>query len=416
MESFYKLQTRLALGYFLIVALAGLLLRSVPLFAIDLPYRHWVHMHSHTAMMGWLYIGFTLICTKLYLSHLKPQQFQWIQRSVILSHLSILGMMISFPIQGYGLWSILSSSTLLISAYLFFFFWNRYSREKILGTTPPMSYIALKVSMWYYIVSSLGPWSMGIVKSLYGKESHLYQATLYFYLHFLYNGWALCVVIALVFYWLERHTKTQLQDQPLSRRSFYFLNCAIVLSYATSLISTSPHSIYSVIGGVGVVFYLMSWVSLIYLVKSITSQRSLPLPRVSIYMVIAILFFIKETAQIFSIIPSLAVWFESQSDLIIAYLHWVFLGVLSISWMQFFKELHLCHPGPIFIACYGLGFLFMESSIVLRGLDSITQLNLGMSYHWFIWGGSFILSVAIILLLGSSYQGASKPKVSHLSD
>ena len=62
-----KKHLQIALGYFLIIAFLGVLLRLF--FIIDVPfdYRFIVHSHSHVALLGWLYTALTSLIYYVYL-------------------------------------------------------------------------------------------------------------------------------------------------------------------------------------------------------------------------------------------------------------------------------------------------------------------------------------------------------------
>ena len=47
-----KKQSAIALGYFLLITILGILLRSFSVIVIDFNYRHIVHAHSHVAILG----------------------------------------------------------------------------------------------------------------------------------------------------------------------------------------------------------------------------------------------------------------------------------------------------------------------------------------------------------------------------
>ena len=92
-----------ALVNFLIIALLGLLLR---LFLVAPPaglnYRNLLHAHSHVALLGWLFSAFFVALTRGFLPGelAGKKSYRW---QFWLAQASVLGMLISFPLQGYGL-------------------------------------------------------------------------------------------------------------------------------------------------------------------------------------------------------------------------------------------------------------------------------------------------------------------------
>ena len=102
-----KKQSIVALLYFLIAASLGIVLRLFPITNVDATYRYLVHTHSHIALLGWVYVALTALifhlCIKLE-AQKKYSKVFWC------TQITILGMLFSFPITGYALFSILFSS------------------------------------------------------------------------------------------------------------------------------------------------------------------------------------------------------------------------------------------------------------------------------------------------------------------
>ena len=66
-----KTHTKLALGYFVLAALLGCVLRFFKVLEIPITYKFIVHTHSHIALLGWVYLALTTLLYKLYLSNAK---------------------------------------------------------------------------------------------------------------------------------------------------------------------------------------------------------------------------------------------------------------------------------------------------------------------------------------------------------
>ncbi len=57
-----KKHLQIALGYFLIIAFLGVLLRLFHIIDVPVNYRFMVHSHSHVALLGWLYTALSQDC------------------------------------------------------------------------------------------------------------------------------------------------------------------------------------------------------------------------------------------------------------------------------------------------------------------------------------------------------------------
>jgi hypothetical protein len=60
-------RARLALGYFVLVAVLGLFLRWLMVSPVDgVNYKNILHAHSHVALLGWLYCAFLRPCSTFF--------------------------------------------------------------------------------------------------------------------------------------------------------------------------------------------------------------------------------------------------------------------------------------------------------------------------------------------------------------
>ena len=67
------------------------------------------------------------------------------------------------------------------------------------------SYKCAKHALWYMVLSSLGPWILGAIMNTLGAESIWYRLSIYFYLHFQYNGWMILGLLGVFIYVMERN-------------------------------------------------------------------------------------------------------------------------------------------------------------------------------------------------------------------
>lgn len=57
----------IALGYFLIIAFLGMILRLFHVIDVPIDFKHIVHAHSHIALLGWVYTALTTFIYYIYL-------------------------------------------------------------------------------------------------------------------------------------------------------------------------------------------------------------------------------------------------------------------------------------------------------------------------------------------------------------
>src|SRR5699024_12439929 len=112
--------------------------------------------------------------------------------------------------------SITFSTLFLFASYVFAWFVMKYIPEEFKSR---FSWNLIRTSLWYLVISSIGPWGIGAVMSTLGPESIWYKSSIYFYLHFQYNAWFIIALLRLLFFFLyERGIR--LYESSLM--SFYF--------------------------------------------------------------------------------------------------------------------------------------------------------------------------------------------------
>ena len=105
---------------FLIAALMGLVLRYAFIGELNFNYRFLTHAHSHVAMLGWVY----LMIYVLFVHYFVPEKKPVFTRLFWLTQLAVVGMMLSFPLQGYAAISILFSTLHIFCSYYQWLTWH----------------------------------------------------------------------------------------------------------------------------------------------------------------------------------------------------------------------------------------------------------------------------------------------------
>ena len=245
-------QIKLALAYFLLAAILGLFLRAFFTGEIAINYKFILHTHSHIALLGWVYLALTTLLYKLFLGTLeqdtKYSNIFWFTQA------SLLGMLLTFPFQGYALLSIIFSTLFLFASYWFTVF---FLKNTPIGLRKTNSFKCIRASLFYLVFSSIGPWALGAIMNILGPESVWYRLAIYFYLHFLYNGWMIMALIGLALYVIEQH-QIGISDRVFGR--FYWsINLAIFLSFFLSTLFATPPLMFYIVGGVGALLQLVAF-------------------------------------------------------------------------------------------------------------------------------------------------------------
>lgn len=383
-----------ALAYFLVAALLGVLLRSFHSIEIPVNYKFIVHAHSHIALLGWVYLALTTLLYKLYLSNLNLDRKYG--RIFWFTQLTLIGMLLTFPFVGYALSSIIFSTLFLFASYWFALFFLKNTPAILKKTN---SYKCIRAALWYLILSSLGPWTLGAIMNTLGAESVWYRTAIYFYLHFLYNGWMIMALVGLFFYLLEQH-RIRAPDQTF-KKFFWILNSGIIFSFFLSTLFAHPPIFFYVLGGLGALLQLLAFG---VLSKAVLGFRERPETLFSSFqkgllITTIILLAVKMLLQLLTAIPYLADLAATILDFTIGYLHWTFLGVVTIGLFLFLDYFRLMKIGKKAYSLYLIGFFVTEALIFYKGIMAWQGSTLFAGFFETLALGSILMSLSLIFML-----------------
>lgn len=394
-----KKHATLALLYFMLIALLGVLLRLFQVVEIPAVYKYMVHTHSHIALLGWVYTALTTLLYKLYLGNAQIEKKYRIL--FWFTQVTIIGMLLTFPFTGYALFSILFSTLFLIASYVFARIFFKYSSVE---QKEKASYQCIRMALWYMVLSSLGPWALGAIMNTAGSDSPLYRNAIYFYLHFQYNGW---FVMALLGIFLKLIEERGITLSPKSFGPFFWLfNGGIVATFGISLLWMEPHTSIYLVSALGA---LMQCLALVILLKSTLAiwntlvSNGPPLVFWSL-KIAALLFLVKLILQFFGTLPPIAALVMSNIDFVIGYLHWTFLGVVSIALFAFLHYFGLIRFSKKTLLIYLIGFALTEGLIFYKGIAVWRHLTLVADYFWYLVLASGVLLLAIGKVLGLQFR------------
>lgn len=389
-----KSHINLSLGYFIAAALLGVVLRSFHSIEIPLTYKFIVHTHSHIALLGWVYMALTTLLYKLFLEkrdlEVKYRRIFWF------TQISIVGMLVTFPFKGYALFSIVFSTLFLFASYWFTWFFMKNVSAESKNTN---SYRCIKWALWYMVISSLGPWTLGAIMNTLGAESIWYRLSIYFYLHFQYNGWMILSLLGILIYLLEE--KGMEIPNVTFKRFFLSINLGIILSFLLSTLWIKPHLGLYFVGGFGAIFQIVA--SVILFVSVIKMKEKLfellkPVQR-NLILVFSILFGVKISLQFLTTFPYFADLAATVTDFTIGYLHWTFLGVVTLGLLLFLNYFDLLRISKKAYYLYLLGFLLTESLIFIKGISAWQKWPIFDSYYELLAVSSLLIPLALVILL-----------------
>jgi hypothetical protein len=189
---------RVALLDLFLAGIIGALLRAMFIWEIPfVRFRPWLHGHSHAAMLGWLFIGIVVVMIHDGGRGGLNKKIRWL---LIGLQTAVIGMLLSFPVQGYGPVSITASSIHMVLAYVMLVILWRRAQEWPKGGSRALT----RWSIAMFFLSTLGVWAIGPIIAT-GHQSHeIYYWSIQWFLHFQFNGWFWFAAIAMGVRWAER--------------------------------------------------------------------------------------------------------------------------------------------------------------------------------------------------------------------
>lgn len=305
-------------------------------------------------------------------------------------------MLVTFPFQGYALFSIIFSTLFLFASYFFAWF--------VFKNIPPVykkafSYKLVRAALWFMIISSIGPWAISVVMVTLGSTSIWYKLSIYFYLHFQYNGWFILTLSGILFYLLENSNAIIAKRD---FRSFYQLMIAsVILSFFLSVLWVEPPIIFYILAGIGAILQIAAFLKLFNIIKHNKEKIKNILQPFSFFLlkIAGIFLVVKVIMQLLTTFPYFVELSFNYIDFVVGYLHWVFLGVVSISLFAFLKHFELLKISKPVFSVYLVGFGLSEALIFYKGLAIWQALPFPKDYFLIIVIVSALIPVAVISML-----------------
>lgn len=392
MKPVFQRWINISLLNLLIVASIGVILRYkilYPLAFID--QQQLLHGHSHFAFTGW--ITHTLMALFiLSLSNQSPAFKPGKYRLLINANLfCAYGMLISFPLQGYGLWSIIFSTLSVFVSYAFAII---YWKDLDALSQKSSSHLCFRAALVFNVISSAGVFALAIMMATKNMQQHLYLAAVYGYLHFQYNGWFFFGILGL---FLERFLPS-IQNQHRIRMSCILFVASCVPAYLLSVLWFPLPAWEYIIVVIAAFTQIFAWINLLYAIKknSISLKQENAKLIYNLLLLVATAFTIKLLLQLGSTIPSLSSLAFGFRPIVIGYLHLILLGVISLFLLTYLFGEKLIQLNKL----SRQGIIIFTSGIIINEILLMTQGITSIEYNPVPYINECLLAAALILFTG----------------
>lgn len=263
---------------------------------------------------------------------------------------------------------------------------------------PPVIQNWFRGGLFYYAISSLGAFSLAYLMATHSYNQNWYIGSVYFFLHFQYNGWFLFALLGLV---LHQFIEWRIFiPHRLYQWLFYsfFISC-LPAYFLSALWMNLPQ--WMVLLAVAAV--ILHWISYFFFIKVI--NRSLTgirkngslLPRI-LWTAGIIAFTSKLLLQSLSLIPSLSYLAFGFRPIVIGYLHLVLLGMVSLPLIGYLLQQSLLQASASIskkgVLIFLLGVILNEIFLMLQGILAIQSIYI-QSINY------LLLATAIVLFAGA---------------
>lgn len=392
---------KVALWNFLIAAILGALMRYA--FVAELPwmkFRFVQHGHSHVAMLGWLYLAFYACLIHAFLP-LQKQQSPFYRYLFWFTQATVIGMMITFPIQGYAAWSITFSTLHVLGAYAFAYQFLRDIRQE--SSKKSLANTWVKSAFGLLIISTLGLWAMGPVMVFDPGKGSAYYLVIQFYLHFQFNGWFVFAALALLFKWLENNG---LDTDSKDLRLFWgLLLISCFPTYALALTWANPLDVLFYVNSAGVLIQLAA---LFYFLRGIRGHypaiRRLVAGNFTVLFGISfVCFCLKILFHAVIVIPAIATVAYTIRNFVIGFFHLILLGIITHFVLGYAVQTRLINldslGNRLGIWLFVAGFVGSESILFIQGTLFWIGWGFMPGYYVLLFTVSALMPLGILLLV-----------------
>ncbi|MCU4188855.1 hypothetical protein M9Q43_06710 [Flavobacterium sp. HXWNR29] len=390
-----KLWLKTSIINLLLVAILGLLMRYKIGFEFPfLDQKHLQHSHSHFAFSGWISHTLMVLMIGFLEYKIKKTEIQFIKKYNLLLITNLIcsyGMLISFIIQGYGAISILFSTSSIVIACVFTFF---YFKDLKLISHEDLSKNWFKASLFFNVISSLGTFALAYMMISKNIHQNEYLSSIYFYLHFQYNGWFFFACMGLLISFLQLKKAENL----FFNKTFwlFFVSC-IPAYFLSTLWLKLPTWIY-VLTLLSALVQTVTWFKFLFVIIKLKSNFLEKYPLVLRYILffVGVALSLKFILQLGSTIPALSQLAFGFRPIVIAYLHLVLLAIISLFLLfyiyanQFLTFNKQIKNG---IIIFSVGVLLNEIILAIQGIASF-------SYTLIPFVNEMLFGAAIILVSG----------------
>lgn len=389
----------LAFILFIVTALSGIWMRAIPFVSNPLlNYENILHGHSHIAILGWAFFGLFIVFLAILWPNLKEKKHA-IALTISIFSVSIV-MFFAFLYEGYGTLSIIMSTLHIFVEYWAVYF--IYKQLKAQEHLPKVGRLFIKGSLITLVISTIGPFALGYLGATGLRDTDFFDMSIYFFLHFQYNGFLFLFLIGLFIFIL--HDKKLKLSNTLMNYGFWIYFIALFPWFISAILWADLGNLARIIANIGSVGQFAGVLVIILAIKQVRQSIKNTFSKLTFVSIISTLFLlvVKSMMEIGLIVPSLSELVFTTRSVIIGYLHLTLLGFVSVFILTLFQMIGVIDStrnsvmiGTLIFAC---GFLINELYLFMMGLTSWIHIFSLPYYSETLLVTSILLAIGIGML------------------
>lgn len=390
MERGTQFWTRISLLNLLIVAALGLLMRYK--IGFDFPYLEQKHLqfaHYHFAFYGW--ITQTLMVLMVHSlrqasTAIDQGRYNWI---FTCNMIGSYGMLAAFMVNGYGVAALACAAVSIVAAAWFtIVFLGDLGRARK-GSVASKWF---RAALWFNLLSTLGTFALAYMMLTKDIRQNEYLASVYFFLHFQYNGWFFFACMGLFMDFIRARAKAY------STAFRLFLFCCVPTYFLSVLWLDLPTWLYGIVV-LAAFAQLYGWVLVgRQVIKDGIDPSNSGVRYVLRYILVfaGVALTIKLLLQAGSTIPAVSKLAFGFRPVVIAYLHLVLLAVITLFLLFYIFAADVLPATRKII----LGLLLFSSAVFVNELILAVQGIAAFSYTPVPYVNGLLLFAAVLLVAG----------------
>ncbi len=389
----YKKWVLVLIANLLTVALLGFLMRYK--IAFSFPFfeqKHLQHAHSHFAFAAWISQALYLMLIYFLDQNVKINWKRY-NRLLIANIVFSIGMMIAFILYGYHISSNTFSFLIVITSVVFTYF---FIKDTLTFKEHAFVKYWFYAALFFNFISNFGTFYLAylMISKSYQQDVHL--ASVYFYLHFQYNGWFIFTCFGLMFYQLLKY-------MPINnlKTIFWVFFLSTFPSYFLSILWLKiPSSLY-VLVILASVLQLVTWCYLLMQVSIHKNKLVISTDKyfARIVWIILFAFTLKLILQLVSTVPFISHIAYSLRSIVIAYLHLVLLVIISMFILHYLFRYILHNSLSKYIYYFMIIIVINEVLLGIQGFAGMFTISIPYIHHYL-----FIISFFVVLSVISIFR------------